>query len=190
MPQLIDGSWINTPPDWKLEGDVLHATTGASTDFWRKTHYGFFRDNGHFWGMAAPEAFTATLSFEADYQELYDQAGMMLRIDAENWLKLGVEHSDGVTNFSIVVTRGSSDWSVIPQPLVTGPQTVRLTRNNGAIIAHFQAADGSWQLMRVAEFPNGPARIGPVVCSPERAGLTASFSDFQLSAPIKNALHS
>jgi regulation of enolase protein 1 (concanavalin A-like superfamily) len=109
-----------------------------------------------------PEAFTACLVFEGDYETLYDQAGLMLRLDQERWIKCGIEHSDGMTNFSIVVTRGNSDWSVIGQPLISGPQTVRLTAENGAIIAHFRAPDGAWQLMRVADFPmSATAMIGP-----------------------------
>ncbi|WP_088894563.1 DUF1349 domain-containing protein [Leptolyngbya ohadii] len=27
--------------------DGLHLTTDAQTDFWRRTHYRFIRDNGH-----------------------------------------------------------------------------------------------------------------------------------------------
>ena len=67
-----------------------------------------------------------TITFQGDYETLYDQAGMMVRIDDTHWIKLGIEHSDNITNFSIVVTRGQSDWSVFGQPLLSGPQSVRL----------------------------------------------------------------
>lgn len=186
---LSEGRWTNTPPDFSFDGQILNVTTALETDFWRGTHYGFFRDNGHFLGLPAPNSFTATLTFDAKYQELYDQAGVMLRVDDRNWIKLGVEHSDGVTNFSIVVTRDLSDWSVIPQPLVHGPQIVRLTRQGSAVIAHFQAADGNWQLMRVANFPEGPAQLGPMACSPSRAGLNVSFTEFSIGSVIENPLH-
>ncbi len=186
---LSAGKWLNPPPHWEFSESKLLVTTGDKTDFWRKTHYGFVRDNGHFLGLPAPENFTATLRFEAAYKTLYDQAGLMLRIDDAHWLKFGVEHSDGLTNFSIVVTDEQSDWSVVAQPLVSGLQTVRLTRKSDTVIAHFQNATDEWQLMRVAPFPKGPANIGPMTCTPERSGLTATFRDLYISNPIDNALH-
>lgn len=187
---LSDGTWLNPPRAWDMRDGVLTLSTSPKTDFWRETHYGFIRDDGHFWQVPAPEAFTATLSFEGQYETLYDQAGLMLRVDAENWIKCGIEHSDGMTNFSIVVTRGRSDWSVVGQPLISGPQTVRLTARNNAIIAHFMSADGAWQLMRVADFPTAAgAMIGPMACSPERGGFKARFHALDITSPIENPLH-
>lgn len=190
MTNLADGEWINPPVTWSLSGGALHLTTNDRTDFWRETHYGFWRDNGHFWQLSAPREFTTTLVFEGDYETLYDQAGLMLRIDADNWIKCGIEHSDGMTNFSTVVTRGKSDWSVIGQPLISGPQTVRLTAQNNAVIAHFKTPNGTWRLMRVADFPtSSEAMVGPMACSPERGGFKARFLDLQINLPIKNPLH-
>ncbi|MDA4845882.1 DUF1349 domain-containing protein [Hoeflea poritis] len=190
MQSLIcEGQWLNPPPKWSLERNALTLETGDKTDFWRHTHYGFVRDDGHFWHVPAPSSFTATVTFAGKYETLYDQAGLMLRVDPDNWIKLGIEHSDGMTNFSIVVTRGRSDWSVIARPLISGPQTVRLTVKNNAALAHFKNENG-WQLMRVADFPAfDKAHIGPMACSPERSGFEASFSEFQLTDPIENPLH-
>lgn len=190
MTDFLLGKWLNPPTDWSIDDGVLSFSTGYSTDFWRKTHYGFIRDSGHFLQMAAPDAFTASLVFDGQYETLYDQAGIMLRIDAENWIKCGIEHSDGMTNFSVVVTRGNSDWSVIGQPLISGPQIVRLTAQNNAVIAHFKTPDGKWQLMRVADFPTSSVTmIGPTACSPERSGFKARFLDLEVTPPIENPLH-
>src|SRR5829696_7795278 len=41
--------WLNEPPAWEVRGETLIATAGPRTDFWRTTHYGFVRDNGHLW---------------------------------------------------------------------------------------------------------------------------------------------
>ncbi len=190
MQSLIcEGQWLNPPEVWSLENNVLALETGDKTDFWRHTHYGFIRDNGHFWHVPAPANFTATVTFVGKYETLYDQAGMMLRIDSKNWIKLGIEHSDGMTNFSIVVTRDHSDWSVIARPLISGPQTVRLALKNNCAIAHFKVED-RWQLMRVADFPAiEGAQVGPMACSPERSGFEASFSDFQIADVVENPLH-
>ena len=183
--------WLNEPPEWSVQSDTLEVTTAAETDFWQSTFYGFRRDNGHFLHRQAEGDFTALVEFEGQYETLYDQAGLMLRLDERNWIKLGIEHSDGVTNFSLVCTRdGLSDWSVTARPLLTGPQAVRLTRVGGAAIAHYRDAEGGWQLMRLCPFPETSSlQIGPMTCSPQRAGFQTRFLRFEVGPPIANPLH-
>lgn len=183
--------WHNEPPRWHLSDMMLSLSTGDKTDFWQDTFYGFHRDDGHFLGCEVVGDFTAVIGFDADYEMLYDQAGLMMRADTQTWLKVGIEYSDGVTNFSTVVTRqGRSDWSVIGVPALTGPQHVRLTRIGGATIAHFQDSDGSWRLMRLADFPvEVSVVVGPMACSPEREGLDVRFHTFEIGAAIENPLH-
>src|SRR3954465_2310501 len=105
-------SWINPPSEWSLNGDCLRVTTNAATDFWRETHYGFTRDNGHFFGSSVVNAFTAQLRVRAKYQKLYDQAGIMIRIDDRRWVKAGIENSDGENLLSSVLTIERSDWGI------------------------------------------------------------------------------
>ena len=82
-------TWLNEPGDWHLETGILTVTTDRETDFWRETHYGFTRDSGHFFGCVAEGDFTAELRVRARYEELYDQAGIMVRIDEAHWVKAG-----------------------------------------------------------------------------------------------------
>ena len=188
---LRDAQWHSEPPDWTLTDDALTVRTGDETDFWQDTYYGFQRDDGHFLGTAIAGDFTATVVFDAEYQVLYDQAGLMMRTDAQTWLKAGIEYSDDVTNFSTVVTReGRSDWSVVAVPQVSGPQQVRLTRLGGAVILHFLGGNGRWTLMRLADFPaDATVRVGPMACSPERSELVVRFLDLQIGPPVENPLH-
>ncbi|MEL7151117.1 MAG: DUF1349 domain-containing protein [Pseudomonadota bacterium] len=185
---LDDGRWINPPPQHRFEDGRLHVVTGEKTDFWQGTLYGFHRDDGHFLAFDAPETFDAVLTFNSPFDTLYDQAGIMLRQSPEVWVKAGIEFSDGVLNFSSVVTNGVSDWSVQPVPGESGPFTIRLIRKPGAIVVHRLSADG-WRLMRLAPFPGGTAHVGPMACSPERAGLDVSFLDFTLGPAPEEALH-
>ncbi len=188
---LRSATWHCAPPHWELDGKGLTLTTGNKTDFWQETMYGFHRDDGHFLGVEVNDDFTAIVTFEGEYQALYDQAGMMARIDARNWLKTGIEFSDDITNFSAVVTRdGRSDWSVVGVPRVSGPQQVRLTRVGAAIVAHYRGAGGGWNLMRLADFPAArTVKIGPMACSPQRAGFKARFTRFEVGPPIGEPVH-
>ena len=188
---LDNAEWHAPPPVWRRDSGGLEVVTGDRTDFWQGTLYGFRRDDGHFLGAPVTGDFTAIVTFDGAYETLYDQAGMMLRHDARTWLKTGIEFSDDVTNFSVVVTRdGRSDWSVVGVPRVTGPQSVRLTRVGGAVIVHYLAASGTWQLLRLADFPAPPAlRLGPMACSPERGGFRARFTAFTVGPALDSPLH-
>ncbi len=73
--------WLNEPDRWALVPDGLMVTTNQTTDFWRETHYGFTRDSGHFFGREVHGGFTAALRVRAQYEILYDQAGIMVRLD-------------------------------------------------------------------------------------------------------------
>lgn len=134
--------------------------------------------------------FTAILTFTGAYATLYDQAGLMLRVDDKHWLKTGIEFSDNVTNFSAVVTRENSDWSATQRPLVTGPQSVRVTRVGSAILIHFLDDEGGWHFLRLADFPApDEILIGPIACAPERSGFEAVFTTFTVGPVIDNPLH-
>lgn len=186
--KFSDGTWVNPPPQHALDGEVLTLTTGENTDFWQGTLYGFHRDDGHFLALDAPDEFDAVLTFESPFDTLYDQAGIMLRQGPATWVKAGIEYSDGVLNFSVVVTNGVSDWSVQPVPGEAGPFTIRLIRKGDAIVVHRLSPEG-WRLMRLAPFPSGPAKVGPMACSPQRAGLEVSFSGLTLGPAPEEALH-
>lgn len=190
ITDLETATWLNPPQSWSIVSDVLHVKTNSKTDFWQETHYGFYRDDGHFLHVPVASDFSASIVFDGLYEELYDQAGLMVRIDAKTWIKFGIEHSDGVTNFSFVATRGRSDWSVISRPKLTGPQSVRITRIGSALFAHYKSGADLWQLMRLCPFPDDcPVLVGPMACSPQRAGFKVQFSEFRIDPPIDNPLH-
>ena len=79
-------TWLNEPAVWRRDGDALKVTTDRSTDFWRETYYGFTRDTGHFFGFETAGDFTAEMRIRAQYRELYDQAGLMVRLSDDAWL--------------------------------------------------------------------------------------------------------
>jgi uncharacterized protein len=173
--------WLNPPPHWHIEKNSLHVTTGNNTDFWRVTHYGFIRDDGHVYYQTVTGDFVASLRFSGEYQHLYDQAGLMLRLDEKNWLKTGVEFDDGKQKLSAVVTREVSDWSVIP--LETSPSEVflKLTRKGTAVTIQYSFDGATYEMLRLAYFPEGETMVGMMCCSPQRAGFQATFREFQVT---------
>lgn len=184
--------WLNEPPVWRDDDDTLAVTTGDRTDFWRETHYGFIRDDGHLRYETVQGDFTAEVEFSGDYRELYDQAGLMLRIDERNWLKAGIEFVDGRQMLSVVVTRDFSDWSTAPGPTGADWLRLRVSRHGTAVRVEWglPGPQPLFTLMRLAYLPGADSlAVGPMCCSPQRAGFAARFRDFRVGAAIPSGLH-
>src|SRR4029077_17915013 len=79
--------WRNKPAQWQLSPAGVAVVTDRATDFWSKTHYGFTRHSGHLFGSTTTGGFTASLRVRGKYESLYDQAGLMVLIDDETWIK-------------------------------------------------------------------------------------------------------
>jgi uncharacterized protein len=187
--QLNAGNWLNPPAIYTQSDEELTLETGSQTDFWRDTLYGFRRDNGHAFLTGVDGDFTAYLMFKGDFQALYDQAGLMLRQDEAHWIKAGIEVSDGMLNMSVVVTRQTSDWSTFALPTSDQSHRLRITRKGATVIVQFRNVRSRWQLLRVANFPEGPAQLGPMACSPQRSQLRVTFTEFHVTPPVEQALH-
>lgn len=175
-------AWLNEPPEVQLDGADLLVTTGAETDFWRVTNYGYVNDNGHALLTDLPVGSAVEVTYVAELTELYDQAGVMVRVDADTWLKAGTELSDGMAQLSTVVTHGVSDWSQQPAPEWAGrPVTVRVSRVGDALTVRARVADEPWRMIRLAPLaPDAVATAGPYCCTPTRAGLTVRFTRFAI----------
>jgi regulation of enolase protein 1 (concanavalin A-like superfamily) len=183
-------SWLNEPARWRFEGEQLQVVTDARTDFWRETHYGFTRDSGHFLGHRIAGPFTAQLRIKAQYEALYDQAGMMVRLDEARWIKAGIEWSDNAPRLGSVLTLGSSDWATGPFHGDAADFWLRVTVSAGVIRVQVSDDGQRWPLLRLAPFPDIPFyHVGPMCCTPERAGLTAEFSEFTVGPALDRALH-
>jgi len=184
-------AWINEPPRWSGDATALELETGARTDFWRETFYGFTRASGHAWVAPVEGDFAVSARFTGRYETLYDQAGLMVLGAGDAWMKTGVEYTDGLMHFSVVMSAGRSDWSVVPLPEATPdtPVAARVTRIGAAMQVRYAVGDGPWRLARLAPFPAGAARAGLMACSPERGGFCATFTELALGPAGDTALH-
>ncbi len=186
-----DGRWLNEPKNWSVDSaGELALVTDKGSDFWRETHYGFTRDSGHFLGFPTGDAFTAQLRIRGQYEKLYDQAGIMVRVDERRWVKAGIELSDGRAMLSSVLTDGKSDWSTGPYEADPRDFWMRATVAKGVLRLQVSADGKSWPLVRLAPFPVAAGyQVGPMSCTPERSGLAIRFSDLQITAPLGKDLH-
>lgn len=169
--------WFNEPARWRRSGPEVTLTTKPGTDFWRRTHYGYVHDNGHFLGTRILGDFVATAEVDGDYTDQYDQAGLMVRLDAERWVKVGAELVDGGIEMSAVFTHGVSDWSMVPLGILDGPLHLRLTRTKDSLGVEFSLdAAQTWITHRLGYLPPDlPAYVGPMAASPKGEGFEVTF---------------
>lgn len=185
------GTWLNPPKVHRvLSGDVLDVVTDKGTDFWRETHYGFTRDSGHFLGIKAPSRFTCQLRIRGKFEQLYDQAGIMVRVNERQWVKAGIELSDGRAMLSSVLTDGTSDWATGPYEADASDFWMRATVDNGVLRLQVSRDGTYWPLVRLCPFPVADSYlVGPMTCTPEREGLRVQFSGWTLGPVLGKDLH-
>lgn len=176
--------WLNEPAQWSRSGDQIWITTNPKTDFWRKTHYGFIRDNGHFYYQAVTGDFTAQVRITGEYRVLYDQAGLMVRESETTWLKCGIEFVEDVQNVSAVVTREFSDWSVVPFLKPPVSLWLRLQRRAAAIEVQYSVDGQQYQMLRLAYLTDAETiQVGLMAASPQGDGCAIAFEAFKITQP-------
>ena len=173
--------WFNEPSQWEIKDKKLTLFATSQSDYWRIAHYGFTVDDAPFLYTTYGGEFEAKVKIAGDYRERYDQAGMMIRIDHENYIKTGIEYVDGKYNLSAVVTHHTSDWSVITLDRAVPFIWIKAIRRLDAVEIYYSFDDQTYTLMRIAWLQdNTPVQVGLMAASPDGQGFQASFEHFQV----------
>lgn len=185
-----DGRWTNEPVSTEAVEGALLVTAAEGSDAWRTTSYGFIHDTEHALLRPFEQDTAVEVEFLVDFEEQFDQAGLFLRVDEANWIKAGVEVSDGEEQLGAVVTRGESDWSLAPVASWRGRRvTVRASRSGDAITIRARVDADAWRLVRVAPLAaDARAEAGPFCCAPSRSGLAVRFLSWR-TTPADASLH-
>jgi len=175
-------SWFNTPATEFYDSGAVTARCKGKTDFWRKTFYGYVNDNGHFLHLPAQGEFQFQARVSGNYSQLYDQAGIMVRLDERNWLKCGSEFFEGRRWASVVATRDFSDWSTMEDLTQTGPVYWRVLRKKDSLEAQCSIDGAKYTTVRQAYFPaRVSVEVGVMCAAPEGSGFDSTFDQLEIS---------
>ena len=175
-------TWMNDPATWKKEGDRIRVRSKPKTDFWRKTFYGYVTDNGHFLHAPVSGDFVFEARVNGQYAALYDQAGLMVRRDAENWMKCGTEFFDSARHASVVFTREFSDWSTMKDLSDSAPVWWRAVRKKDSIETLCSVDGKNFVSVRQGYFVTTPdVQVGIMCAAPEGGGFEAVFDQLKLT---------
>ncbi|MFA4085512.1 MAG: DUF1349 domain-containing protein [Paramuribaculum intestinale] len=175
-------NWFNEPSQWHISGNDLTMAVTPGSDYWRISHYGFTVDDAPFYYAEYGGEFEAKVKVTGDYKVRFDQAGLMLRIDHENYIKAGIEYVDGKYNLSTVVTHRTSDWSVIALDRPVEAIWIKAVRRLDAVEIFYSFDDKEYHMMRNAWMEScRPMKIGMFAASPDGDGFNATFTGFKVT---------
>lgn len=184
-PDLLSGfDWLNEPAEFRLN-DGLELVTKPKTDFWQRTHNGAQRDNGHALLTKLQGDFTVTTQVESEFAARYDQCGLMIRTDAENWIKTSAELENENTNRlgSVVTNLGYSDWASQDIPAELPRLWYRASRCGGDFLIEASFDGHAWIQLREAHMHRCPVllEVGIYACSPTGDGFTCRFRELVIT---------
>lgn len=173
--------WFNEPERWTIEDNVLMMNVTPQSDYWRVSHYGFTVDDAPFLYTMRGGEFEVKVKISGDYKTRFDQAGIMLRLDHENYIKAGIEFVDGKYNLSAVVTHHTSDWSIIPLDKPVPFVWIKAVRRLDAVEIFYSFDDKEYTMMRNAWLQdNHPVLVGVMGACPDGDGFEARFEHFTI----------
>ncbi len=174
--------WFNEPEMWEIKNNTLNIFVTPQSDYWRISHYGFTVDDAPFYYATYGGEFEAKVKITGEYKERFDQMGLMLRVDHENWIKAGIEYVDGKYNLSAVVTHKTSDWSVISLDKTLPFVWIKAIRRLDAVEIFYSYDDKTYTMMRNAHLQdNIPVMVGLMAASPDGKGFNAKFENFKVT---------
>ena len=172
-------TWFNEPSQWEIKDKKLTMMVTPQSDYWRISHYGFTVDDAPFYYSTYGGEFETKVKITGDYKARFDQMGLMLRVDAQNYIKAGVEFVDGKFNLSTVVTHKTSDWSVITLEKAPPFVWIKAVRRLDAVEVFYSFDDKEYIMMRNAYLQdNTPVQVGLMAACPDGNGFKAIFENF------------
>jgi uncharacterized protein len=178
-------SWMNQPAHFQITGDTLTMTTDPITDFWQRTYYGFQHDNAHAFLLPVSEKeFSFTVKTAWQPEKLFDQCGVILYQDADNWFKASVEYENEQYSRlgSVVTNLGFSDWATTDIESARHEMFYRLSRRGQDFLIENSPDETKFTQMRIFHMhhPLAQVNIGVYACSPLDSSIKAVFSEFSL----------
>jgi len=179
-----DFFWFNEPSTYHL-GSGLEIITDAQTDFWQKTHYGFQRDDGHCLLTNSADDFCLTTQVEFHPQEKYDQCGLIVRLDSENWIKVSTEYENEQHSRlgSVVTNLGYSDWATQDISSAYRVMWYRISKNGADFLLENSFDGQTWSQLRITHFHRQAEQlqIGVYACSPIGKDFWCKFKSLEIS---------
>ena len=184
---LDDLVWTREPASYTIDGDTVYITPAPHTDLWQRTYYHFQNDNAPVLQMKTKEkffSFVVKTDFTQSHQR-FDQCGIVMYLDSENWLKGSVEYENEAFQHlgSVATNNGYSDWATTAIPADVKTMWYRFSRRGDDFCIECSYDGIEFSQMRICHMYAAADEIsfGIYACSPEESSFTAVFTDMKIT---------
>ena len=179
-------SWTRQPERYTATDERVEIVTKPHTDLWQRTYYHFRNDNAPVFQMETEEKFfTFTVKTDFESKCRFDQCGVVMYLDSENWLKGSVEYENERFQHlgSVVTNHGYSDWATTAIDASVKSMWYRFSRREDDYCIECSVDGACFSQMRVCHMWNGAGKIrfGIYACSPEDSSFRATFTHMTLT---------
>ncbi|MCF0106379.1 MAG: DUF1349 domain-containing protein [Holdemanella sp.] len=178
--------WTREPDNYQITEDRIEIETMPHTDLWQRTYYHFRNDNAPVLQMETEAkffSFVVKTEFTDSHQR-FDQCGIVVYLDSENWLKGSIEYENEAFQHlgSVVTNHGYSDWATTEISADQKYMWYRLSRREDDFCIECSEDGIIFHQMRVCHLyeAKNTIQFGIYACSPEDSSFKAIFTDMEM----------
>lgn len=179
--------WTREPKEYHIDRNKIEIVSSPHTDLWQRTYYHFQNDNAPVFQMETEEkyfSFVVKTEFTESHRR-FDQCGIVMYLDSENWLKASVEYENEKYQHlgSVVTNQGYSDWATTVIDASVKSMWYRFSRREDDYCVECSTDGIDFQQMRICHMHKGAGKIqfGIYACSPEESSFKAVFTNMAIT---------
>lgn len=177
--------WIREPENYFIGDNKIEIHTKPHTDLWQRTYYHFRNDNAPVLQMKTKEKyFSFVVKTEFESKHRFDQCGIVMYLDSDNWLKGSIEYENEEFQHlgSVVTNQGYSDWATTIIGADIKTMWYRLSRREDDFCIECSPDGIHFHQMRICHMQKGKEEIqfGIYACSPEDSSFKATFTNLEI----------
>ncbi len=178
--------WTRKPENYVINGNTVEVITKPHTDLWQRTYYHFRNDNAPVLQMKTKEKyFSFIVKTEFESKHRFDQCGVVMYLNSDNWLKGSVEYENEKFQHlgSVVTNHGYSDWATTEIDASVKSIWYRLSRREDDFLIECSQDGVNFSQMRICHMWDAADEIqfGIYACSPEASSFKATFTDMDVT---------
>ena len=155
--------WTREPKSYVIDENRIEIVTKPHTDLWQRTYYHFQNDNAPVLQMETEESyfsFVVKTEFDESHHR-FDQCGVVMYLDSENWLKGSVEYENEAYQHlgSVVTNRGYSDWATTVIDASVKSMWYRFSRREDDYCIECSEDGTTYSQMRICHMYGGKGKI-------------------------------
>ena len=181
-----DLKWIREPKNYSITENKIEIVTEPHTDLWQRTYYNVRNDNAPVLQINTDEkyfSFIVKTEFESNHR--FDQCGVVMYLDSENWFKCSIEYENEDFQHlgSVVTNSGYSDWATTVIDASIKSMWYRFSRREDDYCIESSIDGIHYSQMRIFHMwkGNGAIQFGIYACSPENSSFKATFTNMEIT---------